>query len=155
MNKKKWYGYVFESQDDVYKQKLYKVPMRFKAKKKIGGNKSETEDDLRAVPLVTALSLPRDRKSDHENWYMTYDLKFALPHDTLSVADYIRNALVPDVTNIRGLELISYGDAFQVYDAQDKAVDDPTAKKKGIDDADRRRQSRSYDDISKGDEDVS
>ena len=56
MNKTKWYKYVFETQDDSYKQKLYKVPMRFKVKKTLGGNKSETEDDLRAVPYVTALS---------------------------------------------------------------------------------------------------
>tara|TARA_B100001094_G_scaffold312543_1_gene349322 strand:+ start:41 stop:508 length:468 start_codon:yes stop_codon:yes gene_type:complete len=155
MNKRKWYGYVFESQDDAYKQKLYKLPMRFKVRKTTGGNKSETEDDLRAVPHVTALSLPRDRKSDAENWYMTYDLKFAIPFKFQSIKDFVSNSLVPDVSAIRGLEILSYGESFQVYDAQDSAVEDPTAKKKGIDDADRRRQSRSYDDISKGDKDVS
>ena len=39
MDKRKWYNYVFETQDDSYQQKLYKVPVRFKVKKLMGGNK--------------------------------------------------------------------------------------------------------------------
>ena len=153
MNKRKWYNYVFETQDDAYKQRLYKVPMRFKVKKTIGGNKSETEDDLRAVPYVTALSLPRDRKSDAENWYMTYDLKFALPVRTKSdPQDFVRNDMVPDVGQIRGLEILSYGETFQVYDAQDDTVGDPDKDRSKIFGGDKRRQSKADDDVSKGEE---
>ena len=153
MNKRKWYNYVFETQDDAYKQRLYKVPMRFKVKKTIGGNKSETEDDLRAVPYVTALSLPRDRKSDGENWYMTYDLKFALPVRTKSdPQDFVRNDMVPDVGQIRGLEILSYGETFQVYDAQDDTVGDPQKDRSKIFGGDKRRQSKADDDVSKGEE---
>tara|TARA_B100001113_G_scaffold347516_1_gene340013 strand:+ start:2243 stop:2704 length:462 start_codon:yes stop_codon:yes gene_type:complete len=153
MNKRKWYNYVFETQDDSYKQRLYKVPMRFKVKKTIGGNKSETEDDLRAVPYVTALSLPRDRKSDGENWYMTYDLKFALPIRTKSdPQDFVRNDMVPDVGQIRGLEILSYGETFQVYDAQDDTVGDPDKDRSKIFGGDKRRQSKADDDVSKGEE---
>ena len=153
MNKRKWYNYVFETQDDAYKQRLYKVPMRFKVKKTIGGNKSETEDDLRAVPYVTALSLPRDRKSDAENWYMTYDLKFALPVRTKSdPQDFVRNDMVPDVGGIRGLEILSYGETFQVYDAQDDTVGDPQKDRSKIFGGDKRRQSKADDDVSKGEE---
>ena len=153
MNKRKWYNYVFETQDDAYKQRLYKVPMRFKVKKTIGGNKSETEDDLRAVPYVTALSLPRDRKSDAENWYMTYDLKFALPIRTKSdPQDFVRNDMVPDVGQIRGLEILSYGETFQVYDAQDDTIGDPEKDRSKIFGGDKRRQSKADDDVSKGEE---
>ena len=153
MNKRKWYNYVLETQDDAYKQRLYKVPMRFKVKKTIGGNKSETEDDLRAVPYVTALSLPRDRKSDAENWYMTYDLKFALPIRTKSdPQDFVRNDMVPDVGGIRGLEILSYGETFQVYDAQDDTVGDPEKDRSKIFGGDKRRQSKADDDVSKGEE---
>ena len=153
MNKRKWYNYVFETQDDAYKQRLYKVPMRFKVKKTIGGNKSETEDDLRAVPYVTALSLPRDRKSDAENWYMTYDLKFALPVRTKSdPQDFVRNDMVPDVGQIRGLEILSYGETFQVYDAQDDTIGDPEKDRSKIFGGDKRRQSKADDDVSKGEE---
>ena len=153
MNKRKWYNYVFETQDDAYKQRLYKVPMRFKVKKTIGGNKSETEDDLRAVPYVTALSLPRDRKSDAENWYMTYDLKFALPIRTKSdPQDFVRNDMVPDVGGIRGLEILSYGETFQVYDAQDDTVGDPDKDRSKIFGGDKRRQSKADDDVTKGEE---
>ncbi len=153
MNKRKWYNYVFETQDDAYKQRLYKVPMRFKVKKTIGGNKSETEDDLRAVPYVTALSLPRDRKSDGENWYMTYDLKFALPIRTKSdPQDFVRNDMVPDVGSIRGLEILSYGETFQVYDAQDDTVGDPDKDRSKIFGGDKRRQSKADDDVTKGEE---
>ena len=153
MNKRKWYNYVFETQDDAYKQRLYKVPMRFKVKKTIGGNKSETEDDLRAVPYVTALSLPRDRKSDGENWYMTYDLKFALPVRTKSdPQDFVRNDMVPDVGQIRGLEILSYGETFQVYDAQDDTIGDPDKDRSKIFGGDKRRQSKADDDVSKGEE---
>ena len=153
MNKRKWYNYVFETQDDAYKQRLYKVPMRFKVKKTIGGNKSETEDDLRAVPYVTALSLPRDRKSDGENWYMTYDLKFASPIRTKSdPQDFVRNDMVPDIGGIRGLEILSYGETFQVYDAQDDTVGDPDKDRSKIFGGDKRRQSKADDDVSKGEE---
>jgi len=149
MNKTKWYNYVFETQDDSYKQKLYKVPMRFKVRKKIGGNKSETEDDLRAVPFVTALSLPRDRKSDSESWYMTYDLKFALPLDT-APQDYVRNEMVPDVNAVNGLEILSYGEAFQVYDAQDDTIGDPEKDRSKVFGGDKRRQSKADEETEGG-----
>tara|TARA_B100000123_G_scaffold158756_1_gene117386 strand:+ start:1474 stop:1926 length:453 start_codon:yes stop_codon:yes gene_type:complete len=149
MNKTKWYNYVFETQDDAYKQKLYKVPMRFKVRKKMGGNKSETEDDLRAVPYVTALSLPRDRKSDSESWYMTYDLKFALPIDT-APQDYVRNEMVPDVNAVKGLEILSYGEAFQVYDAQDDTIGDPEKDRSKIFGGDKRRQSKADEETEGG-----
>tara|TARA_B110000211_G_scaffold224324_1_gene275265 strand:+ start:180 stop:647 length:468 start_codon:yes stop_codon:yes gene_type:complete len=155
MNKRKWYGYVFETQDDSYKQKLYKVPMHFKVRKTLGGNKSETEDDLRAVPYVTALSLPRDRKSDAENWYMTYDLKITKPANYLSIGDFVRDSLVPDVSKLRGVELLSYGEAFQVYDAQDKSIGALEKDKSKIFGGDKRRQSRAEVDMDKGDGDVS
>lgn len=149
MNKRKWYNYVFETQDDAYKQKLYKVPMRFKVRKKMGGNKSETEDDLRAVPYVTALSLPRDRKSDAESWYMTYDLKFALPSDAVA-QDYVRNEMVPDVSAVRGLEILSYGEAFQVYDAQDDTIGDPEKDRSKVFGGDARRQSKADEETEGG-----
>lgn len=149
MNKRKWYNYVFETQDDAYKQKLYKVPMRFKVRKKMGGNKSETEDDLRAVPYVTALSLPRDRKSDAESWYMTYDLKFALPSDAVA-QDYVRNEMVPDVNAVRGLEILSYGEAFQVYDAQDDTIGDPEKDRSKVFGGDARKQSKADEETEGG-----
>lgn len=151
INKRKWYNYVFETQDDTYKQKLYKVPMRFKVRKKMGGNKSETEDDLRAVTMVTALSLPRDRKSDSESWYMTYDLKFALPLGG-SPEDFVRNEMVPDVNAVRGLEILSYGEAFQVYDAQDDTIGDPDKARSRIFGGDKRKQSKADDGETGGDE---
>ena len=151
INKRKWYKYVFETQDDTYKQKLYKVPMRFKVRKKMGGNKSETEDDLRAVTMVTALSLPRDRKSDSESWYMTYDLKFALPLGG-SPEDFVRNDMVPAVNAVRGLEILSYGEAFQVYDAQDDTVGDPAKARSRIFGGDKRKQSKADDSDTGGDE---
>jgi hypothetical protein len=149
MNKLKWYNFLFETQDDSYKQKLYKVPMRFKVRKLIGGNKSETEDDMRAVTAVTAMSLPRDRKKDEENWYMTYDVKFDIPEGALDVRDFVVNDLVPALNGLKGVEILSYGEAFQVYDAQDDTIGDPEKARSKLfgGDADKRRQE-------KGDEDV-
>ena len=153
MDKRKWYNFVFETQDDAYKQRLYKVPMRFKLRKTVGGNKSETEDDLRAVPYVTALSLPRERKSDAENWYMTYDLKFALPiRIRQNPMDFVRNDMIDDVMKIRGLEILSYGEAFQVYDAQSDLVGDPDKDRSKAFGGDKRRQSKKDDDITTGEE---
>ena len=94
MNKRKWLDYLYdlnmlkETQDDLYIQKLYKLPVRFKIRKLEGGNKSETEDDLRAITSVTSLSLPRDRKTDAENWYATMDIKFQLDRH-INVMEYI------------------------------------------------------------------
>tara|TARA_E500000318_G_C3539154_1_gene203912 strand:- start:398 stop:853 length:456 start_codon:yes stop_codon:yes gene_type:complete len=148
MDKRKWYNYVFETQDDSYKQKLFKVPVRFKVKKLMGGNKSETEDDFRAVVAVTSLSLPRDRKSDGENWYMTYDVKFELPDNASDIGIFVRNTLVPDLNAVKGVEILSYGEAFQVYDAQDDTVGNPDKDRSKVFGGDKRRLTKRDDDIS-------
>tara|TARA_Y100000114_G_scaffold102733_1_gene95859 strand:- start:401 stop:856 length:456 start_codon:yes stop_codon:yes gene_type:complete len=148
MDKRKWYNYVFETQDDSYQQKLYKVPVRFKVKKLMGGNKSETEDDFRAVVAVTSLSLPRDRKSDGENWYMTYDVKFELPDDASDIGIFVRNTLIPDLNAVRGVEILSYGEAFQVYDAQDDTIGNPDKDRSKVFGGDKRRLTKRDDDIS-------
>ena len=148
MDKRKWYNYVFETQDDSYQQKLFKVPVRFKVKKLMGGNKSETEDDFRAVDAVTSLSLPRDRKSDGENWYMTYDVKFDLPNDTSDIGVYVRSDLIPALNAVKGVEILSYGEAFQVYDAQDDTVGNPDKDRSKVFGGDKRRLTKRDDDIS-------
>ena len=148
MDKRKWYNYVFETQDDSYQQKLYKVPVRFKVKKLMGGNKSETEDDFRAVVAVTSLSLPRDRKSDGENWYMTYDVKFELPDDASDIGIFVRNTLIPDLNSVKGVEILSYGKAFQVYDAQDDTVGNPDKDRSKVFGGDKRSLTKRDDDIS-------
>ena len=148
MNKRKWYNYVFETQDDSYQQKLYKVPVRFKVKKLMGGNKSETEDDFRAVDTVTSLSLPRDRKSDGENWYMTYDVKFDLPSDATDIGLFVRSTLIPQLNDVKGVEILSYGEAFQVYDAQDDTIGNPDKDRSKVFGGDKRRLTKKDDDIS-------
>ena len=127
MNKRKWLDYLYdlnmlkETQDDLYIQKLYKLPVRFKIRKLEGGNKSETEDDLRAIASVTSLSLPRDRKADAENWYATMDIKFELDRQ-IDVMEYIRADLLPAVKAIPGVEVITYGEPEFVYDAQNPEI---------------------------------
>jgi hypothetical protein len=148
MNKRKWYNYIFETQDELYQQKLYKVPVRFKVKKLQGGNKSETEDDFRAVNSVTSLSLPRDRKSDGDNWYMTYDVKFDLPKDITDVPSYVRNKLIPELNAVKGVEILSYGEAYQVYDAQDDSIGNPDKDRSKVFGGDKRRLTKRDDDIS-------
>lgn len=148
MNKRKWFDYVLETQDDAYRQKLYKVPVRFKVKKLMGGNKSETEDDFRAVLAVTSLSLPRDRKSDGENWYMTYDVKFDLPKNVSEVGLFVRTTLIPALNDVKGVEILSYGEAFQVYDAQDDTVGNPDADRSKVFGGDKRRLTKKDDDIT-------
>ena len=145
MNKRKWYNYLFETQDDNYRQELWKVPVRFKVRKMTGGNKSETEDDFRAVDTVTSLSLPRDRKSDAENWYMTYDVKFDLPKGK-DVGLFVRNDLIPALNAVSGVEILSYGEAFQVYDAQDDTVGDPEKDRSKVFGGDKRRLTKADND---------
>ena len=148
MNKTKWFDFLFETQDDSYQQRLYKVPIRLKVRKLIGGNKSETEDDIRAVPDVTSLSLPRDRKSDSENWYMTYDIKFDLPNNMKGKeAEFVRQNLIPGITEIPGVEILSYGESFQVYDAQDDSVGDPSKDRSKVFGGDKRRLTKKDDNI--------
>ena len=148
MNKTKWFDFLFETQDDSYQQRLYKVPIRLKVRKLIGGNKSETEDDIRAVSDVTSLSLPRDRKSDSENWYMTYDIKFDLPDNMRGKeAEFVRQNLIPGITEIPGVEVLSYGESFQVYDAQDDSVSDPSKDRSKVFGGDKRRLTKKDDNI--------
>ena len=148
MNKTKWFDFLFETQDDSYQQRLYKIPVRLKVRKLIGGNKSETEDDIRAVSDVTSLSLPRDRKSDSENWYMTYDIKFGLPNNMKGKeAEFVRQNLIPGITEIPGVEILSYGESFQVYDAQDDSVGDPSKDRSKVFGGDKRRLTKKDDNI--------
>jgi len=148
MNKTKWFDFLFETQDDSYQQRLYKIPVRLKVRKLIGGNKSETEDDIRAVSDVTSLSLPRDRKSDSENWYMTYDIKFDLPNNMKGKeSEFIRQNLIPGITDIPGVEVLSYGESFQVYDAQDDSVGDPSKDRSKVFGGDKRRLTKKDDNI--------
>tara|TARA_R100000008_G_scaffold70355_1_gene47932 strand:- start:908 stop:1360 length:453 start_codon:yes stop_codon:yes gene_type:complete len=125
MNNRKWKNYFYklnETQDDNYVQKLYKLPVRFKVQKMVGGNKSETEDDLRALNYVTSLSLPRDRKTDAENWYFTLDIKFEYYDKELSIDEFIRNKLLSSVRSVPGVQIISYGEPEFVYDAQNPDI---------------------------------
>ena len=138
---------MFETQDDSYKQKLYKLPIRLKVRKLLGGNKSETEDDIRAVDSVTSLSLPRDRKKDEESWYMTYDVKFELPSDQAEVFIFVRKSLIPEINKISGVEILSYGESFQVYDAQDSTVGDPNKDRSKVFGGDKRRLSKADKEI--------
>ena len=78
---------------------------------------------------------------------MTYDVKFDLPDGALDVRDYVTNDLMPALNGIKGVEILSYGEAFQVYDAQDNTIGDPEKARSKIFGGDKRRQS-------KGDEDV-
>tara|TARA_Y100000592_G_C5478345_1_gene323747 strand:- start:4619 stop:5074 length:456 start_codon:yes stop_codon:yes gene_type:complete len=125
MNNRKWMDYVYnlnETQDDLYVQKLYKLPVRFKVQKLRGGNKSETEDDLRALPFVTSLSLPRDRKADSENWYFTLDVKFEFYDRELNISEFIRSKLLTSIREVPGVQIISYGEPEFVYDAQNPDI---------------------------------
>ena len=125
MDNRKWRSYVYnlnETQDDNYIQKLYKLPVRFKVLKLKGGNKSETEDDLRALPFVTSLSLPRDRKSDAENWYFTLDVKFEFYDRELNIREFVSNKLLDSIRRVPGVQIISYGEPEFVYDAQNPDI---------------------------------
>lgn len=131
MDDKRWRDFVYnlnETQDDNYVQKLYKLPIRFKVQKLAGGNKSETEDDLRALPFVTSLSLPRDRKTDAENWYFTLDIKFEFYDRELNISEFIRNKLLDSIRGVPGVQVISYGEPEFVYDAQNPEIGKETQR---------------------------
>ena len=144
MNTPEWIKYFYnlnETQDDRYVQKLYKLPVRLKMKKLIGGNKSETEDDLRALPFVTSLSLPRDRRADTENWYATLDIKFEYYDKLLNIDEFIRRKLLPSIRKVPGVEIMAYGEHEFVYDAQNPDVGKPKQRSR-VFGGDQRRISK-------------
>ena len=58
--------------------------------------------------------------------------------------------MVPAVNAVKGLEILSYGEAFQVYDAQDDTIGDPDKDRSKVFGGDDRRQSKSDTDIEGG-----
>ena len=135
MDNREWTKYFYnlnETQDDRYVQQLYKLPVRLKMQKLVGGNKSETEDDLRALPFVTSLSLPRDRKADAENWYATLDIKFEYYDRELNISEFIRNKLLPSIRRVPGVQIIAYGEHEFVYDAQNPDIGKPKQRSRAF-----------------------
>ena len=78
---------------------------------------------------------------------MTYDVKFELPNDKPDVFAYVRNDLIPELGAVPGAEILSYGESFQVYDAQDDTVGDPDKDRSKVFGGDKRRLTKKDDDI--------
>ena len=79
---------------------------------------------------------------------MTYDVKFELPDDASDIGIFVRNTLIPDLNSVKGVEILSYGKAFQVYDAQDDTVGNPDKDRSKVFGGDKRRLTKRDDDIS-------
>jgi len=75
-------------------------------------------------------------------------VKFDLPKDVTDVLSYVRNKLIPELNAVKGVEILSYGEAYQVYDAQDDSIGNPDKDRSKVFGGDKRRLTKRDDDIS-------
>lgn len=112
----KWFNYLQEGlQEDVdpnYTHRTYEIELFCRVSKTMGGNREQTEEDIRGVPRVTIVRPHPDPKrrlerATEEYFFMNYLVKFQL-NSNISASWYIKNRLLPGLSKVRGLTLIRY-----------------------------------------------
>ena len=102
----RWNKFLSESRE--YDQSLYKSDWTLKILKRVGGDKTQTLAEIRAIPNVTTVFKSSEGFENLEYFESTFDIKFVLK--TRDSPDlYIKQVLRKDLKEIPGLQIISYG----------------------------------------------
>ncbi|HHZ94745.1 MAG TPA: hypothetical protein EYN67_04100 [Flavobacteriales bacterium] len=120
----KWFDYlrddnvIAESVDPNYLHRAYEIELLCRISKTIGGNREETEEDIRGIPRITIVRSPTDAarriSRETEQYYFTnYLVKFQL-NSLISSGWYLKHRLLPELAKIKGLNLIKYSRPYEV-----------------------------------------
>lgn len=112
----KWFDYIQgsinEDVDPNYVHRTYEIELFCRVSKTMGGNRDQTEEDIRGVPRVTIVRPHPDarrrlERSTDDYFFINYLVKFQL-NTNISANWYIKNRLLPGLSKVKGLTLIRY-----------------------------------------------
>ena len=114
-----WFRLLKEVDDPTYIHRVYEVEVDVRISKTKGGNKDQTLDDIRSIERVTTVTDParaghvsRARATD-QYWFNRYIIKFELNSD-LAPRYWLRRYLIPDMTKIKGISVVRWGNPIEV-----------------------------------------
>lgn len=124
----KWFDYLRDSEpeaiaertevDPNYIHRVYEMEMLVRISKTRGGNREQTEEDIRGIPRVTIVRSPDDprrrvNRTNDQHHFTNYLIRFQL-NSLIQPSWWIRNRLLPELSKVKGLTMINYGRPQQV-----------------------------------------
>ena len=105
---------VVKEADDQYDLLLYAIPVRISISKDLGGDKTQTFNEIRGIEGVTVVrDIEGTAREDDKNYYSTVVIKFELLSG-VGPLDYKGKELAPGLKKIKGLIVYNIGDIQQV-----------------------------------------
>ncbi len=105
---------VVKEADDAYDLLLYAIPVRISIAKSLGGDKTQTFNEVRGIEGVTVVrDIEGTAREDDKNYYSTVVIKFELLSG-VGPLDYKSKELIPGLKQIKGLIVYNIGDIQQV-----------------------------------------
>tara|TARA_R110002020_G_scaffold37239_17_gene112602 strand:+ start:34542 stop:38027 length:3486 start_codon:yes stop_codon:yes gene_type:complete len=98
---------LIKERDPGYDLRIYQILIKCSMSKDRGGQRGETETEIRGIDGVTVVSGVTYRE-DLQNWYSTLRIKFELL-GRHSREDYVKLVLLPSLLKIRGLKIVPGG----------------------------------------------
>ena len=98
---------LIKEKDAEYDLRIYQVLVRCSMSKLRGGQRGETETEIRGIDGVTVVSGVTYRE-DQQNWYSTLKIKFELL-GRQSRDEYMKLVLLPSLLKIKGLKITPGG----------------------------------------------
>ena len=124
----KWFDYLRQQPEEVlseisevdpnYVHRVYEMEMLCRISKTIGGNREQTEEDIRGIPRVTIVRSPDDprkrvSRQNDQHYFTSYLIRFQL-NSLIQPSWWIRNRLLPELSKVKGLTMINYGRPNQI-----------------------------------------
>jgi|TARA_E500000305_G_C3896258_1_gene176530 hypothetical protein len=102
------------AQDPGYELKLFVTPVRCSISKTLGGDKTDTFNEIRGIESVTTVSdVLGTVREDDSNYYSTVLVKFELSKGE-QPKDFRRKILIPTLKRVKGLIVYNVGGIDQV-----------------------------------------
>ena len=100
--------------DDQYELLLYAIPVRISIAKSLGGDKTQTFNEIRGIEGCTVVrDIQGTAREDDKNYYSTVVIKFELLSGK-GPMDYKAKELIPGLKQVKGLIVYNIGDIEQV-----------------------------------------
>ena len=123
----KWFDYLRQPPETLserseidpnYVHRVYEMEMLVRISKTMGGNKEQTEEDIRGIPRVTIVRSPDDprrrvSRQNDQHYFTSYLIRFQL-NSLIQPSWWIRNRLLPELSKVKGLTMINYGRPTQI-----------------------------------------
>ena len=102
------------TQDPNYELRLFAIPFRCSISKTLGGDKTDTFNEIRGIPGVTTVTdVPGTIREDDKSYFSTVVVKFERLRGQGPV-DFRTKVLIPALKTIQGLVVYNLGGIDQV-----------------------------------------